>query len=142
MHLIYTCTSLLQHRIVRIITFSSYSSHTTIIFKQLNILPFKYLPFLQIGLHMFKYESGQFPDALNNMILLRIDLCIIITHETRTIYVVLSLNMHYRDRDFRLVGVHVWNYIAANFKNDSSFSTFKKALIFFIKSEIFGFNLK
>ena len=34
----------------------------------------------------------------------------------------------YRDRDFRLVGVHVWNYIAANLKMDTYFSTFKKAL--------------
>ena len=42
---------------------------------------------------MFKYESGQLPDALN-MFLLRIDLCIIITHETRTSYVLLLLDMH------------------------------------------------
>ena len=48
----------------------------------------------------------------------------------------------YRDRDFRLVGVHVWNYIAANLKIDTYFSTFKKALknvfnqIFFFKSEM------
>ena len=34
----------------------------------------------------------------------------------------------YRDQDFRLVGVHVWNYIAANLKIDTYFSTFKKAL--------------
>ena len=54
-----------QKKIVRIITFSSYSSHTKITFNQLNILPFKYLLFLRIGLQMFKYESGQLPDALN-----------------------------------------------------------------------------
>ena len=54
-----------QKKIVRIITFSSYSSHTQIIFNQLNILPFKHLLFLRIGLQMFKYESGQLPDALN-----------------------------------------------------------------------------
>ena len=34
----------------------------------------------------------------------------------------------YGDRDFRLVGVHVRNYIAANLKMDTTFSTFKKAL--------------
>ena len=32
----------------------------------------------------------------------------------------------YRDRDFRLDGVHVWNYIAANLKIDTSFSIFKR----------------
>ena len=54
-----------ENKIVRIITFSSYSSHTKIIFNQLNILPFKHLLFLRKGLHMFKCESGQLPDALN-----------------------------------------------------------------------------
>ena len=48
----------------------------------------------------------------------------------------------YRDRDFRLVGVHVWNYIAANLKIDTYFSTFKKALNKCIQSENFWFNLK
>ena len=32
----------------------------------------------------------------------------------------------YRDRDFRLVGVHVWNYIAANLKIDTSFPHLKR----------------
>ena len=47
-------------KIVRIITFSSYCSHTNILFKHLNVLPFKKLFFLRIGLQMFKYEYGQF----------------------------------------------------------------------------------
>ena len=50
---------------VRIITFSSYCSQTNILFKQLNVLPFKKLFFLRIGLQMFNYEYGQLPDALN-----------------------------------------------------------------------------
>ena len=37
-----------QKKFVRIITFSSYSSHTKINFNQLNILPFKHLLFLRI----------------------------------------------------------------------------------------------
>ena len=48
----------IQEKIVRIIIFSSYCSHTRIIFNQLNILPFKHLHFQRIGLQMFKYESG------------------------------------------------------------------------------------
>ena len=51
---------------------------------------------------MFKYESGQLPDALN-MFLLGIDLCIIITHETRTSYVLLLLNMHTETETFDLL---------------------------------------
>ena len=52
-------------KIVRIITFSSYCSHTNILCKHLNVLPLKKLRFLRIGLQMFKYEYGQLPDALN-----------------------------------------------------------------------------
>ena len=52
---------------------------------------------------MFKYESGQLPDALNSFFLLRIDLCIIITHETRTSYDLLLLNMHTEAETFDLL---------------------------------------
>ena len=52
---------------------------------------------------MFKYESGQLPDSLNMFFLLRIDLCIIITHETRTSYVLLLLNMHTETETFDLL---------------------------------------
>ena len=94
-----------------IITFSSYSFHTRIIFlNQLNILPFKHLLFLRIGLQMFKYESGQLPDALN-MFLLRIDLCIIIIHETRTTYILLLLNMHTETETFFDLLVHMFRII-------------------------------
>ena len=51
---------------------------------------------------MLKYESGQLPDALI-MFLLRIDLCIIITHEPRTSCVLLLLNMHTGTETFDLL---------------------------------------
>ena len=108
--------------IVRIITFSS-SALIQIFY--LNILPFKKL-FLRIGLQMFKYEYGKLPDALNMFFLLRIDLCIITILETRTNFRPAFAKHLYRDRDFRLVGVHVWNYICDNINIDTPF------LIFFL----------
>ena len=51
---------------------------------------------------MFKYKSGQLPDALN-MFLLRIDMYIIITHETRTSSLLLLLNMHRETETFDLL---------------------------------------
>ena len=71
-------------KMVIIITFSSYCPHTNILFNHLNVLPFKKLLFLRIGLKMFKYKYGQLPEALNMFFLLRIDLCIITILETRT----------------------------------------------------------
>ena len=97
-----------QKKIVRIITFSSYSSHTTIIFKQLNILPFKHLPFLRIGLQMFKYESGQLPDALNMFFVKNRSVHNYNTRNKDKLRPTVAKHA-YRDRDFRLVGVHVWN---------------------------------
>ena len=47
----------------------------------------------------------------------------------------------YRDRDFRLVGVHVWNYICDNIDIDTPFASFKRISIFFIISDNFWFYL-
>ena len=105
----------LQHRkkFVRMITFSSYSSHTKIIFYQLNILPFKHLLFQRIGLQMFKYESGQLPDALNMFFVKNRSVHNYNTRNKDKLRPTVAKHA-YRDRDFRLVGVHVWNYIAVN----------------------------
>ena len=71
---------------------------------------------------MFKYESGQLPDALNMFFFVKNRS--VQNYNTRNKDKLRpTVAKHaYRDRDFRLVGVHVWNYITANF------STFKKAL--------------
>ena len=47
----------------------------------------------------------------------------------------------YIDRDFRLVGVHVWNYICDNINIDTPFASFKRILKKFILSEKFMFYL-
>ena len=90
---------------------------------------------------MFKYESGQLPDALNMFFVKNRSVHNYNTRNKDKLRPTVAKHA-YRDRDFRLVGVHVWNYIAANLKIDTSFSTFKKALKKFIQSENFWFNLK
>ena len=97
-----TTTYYNTHTNVRIITFSSYCSHTNMLFKHLNVLPFKKLLFIRIGLHMFKYEYGQLPDALN-MFSLRIDLCIITILETRTNSALLLRRMYTETETFDLL---------------------------------------
>ena len=47
----------------------------------------------------------------------------------------------YRDKDFRFIPVHVWNYISENISIDVSFPTFKKSLKLFILSENFNFKI-
>ena len=108
--------------IVRIITFFlSYCSHTNIIFKHLNVIPLKKkLLFLRIGLQMFKYEYGQMPESLNMFFFVK----------NRSVHNYNTRNKDklrpaiakhlYRDRDFRLAGVHVWNYICDNINIDTT----------------------
>ena len=47
----------------------------------------------------------------------------------------------YRDRDFRLVGVHVWNYICDNINIDTTFASFKRILKKFIISDFVLFYM-
>ena len=47
----------------------------------------------------------------------------------------------YRDKDFRFVSVHVWNYTFENISIDVSFARFKKSLKLFILSEDFYFKI-
>ena len=76
---------------------------------------------------MFKYESGQLPDTLNMFFVKNRSVHNYNTRNKDKLRPTVAKHA-YRDRDFRLVGVHVWNYIAANLKIDTYFSTFKKVL--------------
>ena len=77
---------------------------------------------------MFKYEYGQLPDALKMIFFVK----------NRSVHNYNTRNKDklrptiakhvYRDRDFRLVGVHVWNYICDNINIDTPFASFKRIL--------------
>ena len=73
---------------------------------------------------MFKYESGQLPDALN---LFFVKNRSVHNYNTRNKNKLCPTVANHAYRDFRLVDVHVRNYIGANLKMDTSFSTFHKA---------------
>ena len=88
-----------------------------ILFINFNVLPFK----------QFRYLSGQLPQDLNMLCILRIDLFLITILQTRITCALLLVNI-YRDRDFSFVRVHVWNYVTT-LKNDTSFSLFQTCII-------------
>ena len=68
-----TCDSLLdpliklQKKIIRLITFSTYTEHTIPLFLELNILPFKKLVIQRIGLQMYKYSINNLPTAISEL---------------------------------------------------------------------------
>ena len=102
----------------------------------LNVLPFKKLPFLRIGLQMFKYEYGQLPDALNIFFVKNRSVHNYNTRNKDKVRPAIAKHV-YRDRDFRLVGVRVWNYICDNINIDAPFASFERILKKLILSEFF-----
>ena len=58
---------LLQKKIVKIMTFSSYYAHTAPIFKDLKILTIDKLIVHRIGITMYKYSNGLLPDVFNTL---------------------------------------------------------------------------
>ena len=58
---------LLQKKIVRIMTFSTYYAHTDPLFKDLNILTIDILVVHRIGIAMYKINNSLFPSVLNEL---------------------------------------------------------------------------
>ena len=90
---------------------------------------------------MFKDEYDQLPEVLNMFFFVK----------NRSVHNYNTRNKDklrpaiakhvYRDIDFRLVGVHVWNYICDNINIATSFASFKRILKKFNLSEKFMFYL-
>ena len=59
----------LQKKIIRLITFSSYTAHTSTLFIELNILHLKNLVIQRIGLQMHKYSNNKLPLAVSELFL-------------------------------------------------------------------------
>ena len=57
---------LLQKKIIRIMTFSTYCAHTEAIFKDLNVLTINKLVIHRIGIMMYKFNNGLLPTVLNS----------------------------------------------------------------------------
>jgi len=130
----------LQKKIIRIITFSPYCSHTQILFQQLDILPFKKLVIHRLGLQMHKYEHGNLPEALHLLFVKNSSVHNYNTRNKGKLRPAMAKHA-YRDKDFRFICVHVWNHICEHIKTDTSSSAFKKTLKKYILSDNFEFGL-
>ena len=131
---------ILQKKIVRIISFSRYNSPTKLLFQQYNILPFKKLVFHRLGLQLYKYEFSIIPIALRSLFTKNSSIHNYNTRNSNKLRPALARHA-YRDKDFRFISVHVWNYICDNVRINVSFPSFKKSLKCFILSEKFSFKL-
>ena len=76
---------------------------------------------------MFKYEFGIIPLALHNLFEKNSSVHTYYTRHRNKLRPALAKHA-YRDKDFRFISVHVWNYVCDNIIIDVSFSSFKKSL--------------
>ena len=89
---------------------------------------------------MFKYEYGQLPDALTMFFVKNRSVHNYNTRNKDKLRPAIAKHL-YRDRYFRLVGVHVWYYICDNINIDTPFASFKRILKKFIISKKIMFYL-
>ena len=131
---------ILQKKIIRIISFSRYNAPTKLLFQQYNILPLKKLVFQRLGLQLYKYEFGIIPIPLRSLFTKNSSVHNYNTRNSNKLRPAIARHA-YRDKDFRFISVHVWNYICDNVNINVSFPSFKKSLKCFILSEKFSFEL-
>ena len=123
-----------------IISFSRYNAPTKLLFQQYNILPLKMLVFQRLGLQLYKYEFGIIPIPLRSLFTKNSSVHNYNTRNSNKLRPAIARHA-YRDKDFRFISVHVWNYICDNVNINVSFPSFKKSLKCFILSEKFSFEL-
>ncbi len=119
----------LQKKILRIITFSTYTAHTEPLCFVLNTLPFRKLVTQRIGLQMFKYANNFVPISINDLFIKNEH---VHEHNTRQ-----RSNLRqpvgkqeYMYRNFSFMGVYIWNHIInkTNINIHSPYHTFKYTL--------------
>jgi len=128
----------LQKKIIRFITFSTYTEHTIPLFLELNILPFKKLVIQRIGLQMYKYSINNLPTAISELF---DEYKILHQHNTRN----KSNFRHplgkqeYMYRNFSFNAIYTWNFIISktDINTFSSYATFKyKLKTYLINNEV------
>ena len=118
----------LQKRAIRIISNSSYLSHTKPLFEKYNMLDVYQLFSKELGIFMYKYHNCLLPSSFNNMF---IDMKAIHNYNTRG-------KENYRHDIHKLssvlnLGPRLWNGLPREIKDAKSISMFKSCFVKHIK---------
>ena len=118
----------LQKRAVRIITNSSYLSHTKPLFEKFNMLDVHQLYKKELGIFMYKYHNGLLPRSFDNVF---INMKSIHKYDTRG-------TDNYRAEVHRLnnvlsLGPRLWNSLPKEMKEANCLSKFKTGIKEFLK---------
>ena len=116
----------LQKKPLRIITFSDFQAHTSLLFKKLNLLKFLDIVDLYTAVFMFQYSKGNLPvnfDVYFNPIFntYLYSTCV----ASRSTFSLALIRTNYGLSNIRFCGPKLWNNIDESLKSLTEFS-FKK----------------
>ena len=121
---------LLQKKIVRLMTFSTYYAHTDPLFKDLHILTIDTLVVHRIGIAMYKINNGLFPSVLNELYKKN---KVIHDHNTRTKDM---FRVSLGTQTFSTVSARIWNALIVKFNVNLLSTRFKVTLKQYLSSNI------
>ena len=121
---------LMQKKIIRIMTFTSYHAHTAPIFRDLEILTIDTLIVHRIGVAMYKFNNGFLPEVLNAMYRKN---CEIHSYNTRNKDM---FRISSGTQTFSNISARIWNSLMVNLDINVSLIKFKESLKQYLLSNI------
>jgi len=128
-----TKLEILQKKALRIITKSTYNTHTKPLFNKLNLLNIDQIKYLQICELMYRYEKNLLPSAFISLF----------TSSTQTIqtrsnrsYLCPYVRTNVRKFSIGYQGPLIWNNLPITIKNATGFPQFKKLTRAYIQNNL------
>ena len=118
---------ILQKKFIRLITFSSYRSHTEPLFKETKILTLYQINYFMNALFVYKFINNELPHIFNDMFVF--NHCIQLRQTRQSSHIRLpSFNIQATKHTLRYKGGHIWNNLPGSIKCAKSIGEFKRQL--------------
>lgn len=115
-----------QKRAVRIITNSSFNSHTKPLFIKLNVLPIMSLNRLRVGCFMFRALHSLLPNYFNSMFVLNSDVHPHFTRHQSDLHIN-PCRLNIRKFTLKVYGPTLWNSVPSHIKASETLTQFSKS---------------
>ena len=115
----------LQKKVVRITTNSSYNAHTDKLFVKLNILKLEHIYELSVTSFMFLYMKNALPSCFNNYFVSNKTINTYTTRNSEKIYIP-TTKYNFSRTIIRYKGPVMWNNLSESLKNSPSLSSLKR----------------
>ena len=117
----------LQKRIIRVITFSAFNSHTDVLFEKYKILKFFSLDKYLTGIFMYKVKNNIMPIVLRSLFTVVSNIHNYNTRQLMSFYI-FKVRTNLGNFSIKYHGPIIWNSIPPYIQNSTSIYLFKKKL--------------